>query len=155
MPGRLKTYSDEIASAAAIIGILVGVVGFGLTYCQLRSTSQALQAANSYQIQKDAREIIDGVAGDPKFVAFIKGAQEPADKDHIHGQLWKMMNFYLSVFRQSEANGLPSDFTTSFKADFCGFVARPPVALAVAEMTADGQLSQNHTKMRESWCDGK
>jgi len=149
----LKKYSDEIGSAAAIFGVAVGVVGFWLTICQLKRTEETLRAANTYAVQQDARDIVDALISDEIFAAFVGGTGDPADKDRAIKKLWKMQNFYLSVYRQSKAGGLSESFTNSFRNDFCNFVVRPPVAAAWADMTAAGQLSKDNDSMRGDWCE--
>jgi len=126
--GWLKTRKDEITASTALLGLVVGVTGFSLTLWQLNRTTTTLQAANTYQVQKDARDALEHYLADPQFSEALKGNYNTENEPTVANKLWLMFNFYLSVFRQSEAGGLSPGFASSFQADFCRFIKLPIVS---------------------------
>lgn len=149
---KLKSNSDQIGAASAIVGVLVGVAGFGFTYYQLSSATGVLQATNAYEIQKDARELVDGLASDADFVAALNTGPGQSDAAAFETKLWRMFSFYLSIYRQSTADGISKKFATSFADDFCGFIGKPVVAAEWDKMQQSGKLGDSHAEMRKAWC---
>jgi hypothetical protein len=156
---RLKVWlvsqKEPIASATAIGGVVIALFGFGLTICQLRSTADALRAANSYQIQKDARELVDKIASDPSFVQTIQQGQngsDPAKETAFSNNLWKLANFYLSVFRQWKAGGISTSFYESYAQDFCGLLKNKYVSAEWDKMLAEGKLNNAERDLKVEWC---
>lgn len=147
----LKTRKDEITATTAILGVLVGICGFWLTINQLSGTRETLQAANTYQVQKDARDVVDKLQAEPQFVDAMAGKPATAQSD-FSDKLWLMFNFDLSVFRQSEAKGLSQEFVSSFKDDFCQFLQKPIVSDEWKKMSNAQLLGASHEKMRKEWC---
>src|SRR4051794_10321083 len=92
----LKDHHDQIGSTTALMGLVVGIGGFFLTIQQLHSTAQALRAANTYQVQKDARELIDKVRADERFRAAMQAGVLPQNDSAVLENLWKMFNFYVA-----------------------------------------------------------
>ena len=152
----LRDRKDEIGSISAIVGVLIGFFGFFLTIQQLKSSGRTLQATNAYEIQKDARALIDEVSRDDLVQQAMSGKPLGAvDTVKLQGMLWKMQNFYLSVFRQKAAGGISTDFSSSFAADFCDFIKNPRISSDWDLMLKSGMLTKNHVKMREDWCHAK
>lgn len=151
----LRTYSGEIASITSVLGVLIGLVGFSLTYWQLVKTERTLRASNTYEIQRDARDLVDKINADPKFSAYIKGAEDPDYLTKFENNAWQMFNFYLSVYRQATAGGVTVDFTEAFKKDFCGFVKLTRVGDAWKSMEESGRISDAHKTMEGEWCHAK
>jgi hypothetical protein len=148
----LRTHKDEIGAATALLGVAIGSVGFYLTYAQLSRTEQTLRAANTYQVQKDAREIITKIMAETSFRASLKKDKIEPDNTDFTDKLWLMLNFYGSMFRQSKINGLSDDFVVAIRKDFCGFVANKAVASGWDILKSRDQLSETHEAMRASWC---
>jgi hypothetical protein len=149
----LKKHSDEIGSLAAIFGVLIGLVGFSMTIYQLWSTDRTLQATNSYQIQKDAREIISDISQDGLLSEALSGVVLDEQKQELlQRKLWRMSNFYLSVFRQHEAGGINGEFSEAFQSDFCQFVGSSLVSAEWKKMLSSNMISESHQNMRETWC---
>lgn len=148
----LKDHVDAITSGAAILGVIVGAVGFWVTWYQLSATTAALKASNTYTIQSDARELLDTLEQRNFVRALIDGKLKAEDEPNARFDLWKMFNFYLSVYRQSKADGITDEFRQSFIRDFCGFLARPPVDMQWKNMAAEKRLSDEQIKMRGDWC---
>ena len=151
----LKDNAEPVGAGAAIVGVVVGVVGFWATWHQLTNATVALQAANGYAIQKDARELVDGMSTDENFVAALNNGPAPEKADAFDRKLWKMFNFYLSVYRQGVAEGLSSKFVAAFSDDFCRFIRRPVVSREWDKMQQNQMLGINHVEMRENWCSTK
>lgn len=149
----LKKHSVEIGSLAAIVGVIIGVVGFTMTIYQLKITDRTLRAANSYQIQKDAREII-GKLSENGLMRKIMIGQPLSENEQakIRVKLWKMHNFYLSVFRQYEVDGINEEFSKAFKNDFCSFIQIDQVTSEWKIMVSNKMLSKSHQRMKEVWC---
>jgi hypothetical protein len=155
------TLHEKITASAAIIAILVGIGGFIATVCQLSrardqliKTEQTLRASNTYQVQKDARDLLlNRLVNDEELRNAIASTTVPLEiKQEIRSKLWLMFNFYLSVYRQAQAGGLSEQFVTSFKQDFCEFLKKPLVDATWNKELQSGQLSVNYADMRKTWC---
>ncbi|RUV19934.1 MULTISPECIES: hypothetical protein [unclassified Mesorhizobium] len=143
---------NQLTSIAAAVGVVVAAVGFGITWYQLAATTAALKAANTYTIQNDGRELLDTLEQRGFVRDLVTGKLTPENEKSAKFDLWKMFNFYLSVYRQSKADGITDEFRTSFIADYCGFVALPAVDTAWKKMVADKSLNEEQAKMRGQWC---
>jgi hypothetical protein len=149
LPEELR--SQPIMAGGTALLALIACFGFLATIVQLRETTTALKASTAYEIQKDARELVEDLRSHPDFAALYEGAQ-PKDRKQALLDVWLMINFHLSVFRQSEADGLSADFSKTFAADFCEFVMRKPIAEAWEELTLLGQITEPQKRMRSVWC---
>lgn len=150
----LKDHSDAIQSAAAIVGVVVAIVGFGLTIWQLVDTNAALRASNTYDIQRDARDLVDDIQENGLVQQFANGTLAEDKKEKAMFDVWRMYNFYLGVFRQVQAGGVSEGFAQSFGEDFCQRVRHPKFDEAWEEMAEQKRISAAHVKMREVWCAG-
>ena len=149
----MKGWKDEITTATAIIGVVVGIIGFTLTIIQLYRTQNALRAANTYQIQKDARDILENdLLKDASFRDALNGSVKPGQQQEFDDKFWLLMNFYLSIYRQTQAGGVSPEFSTSMERDFCNFVKREAVATEWKRLAGDGRLAPEHKEMRKEWC---
>jgi len=148
----LKTNSDQIAAVGAVVGVVVGIVGFWATWYQLSSTATALRAANGYSIQKDARELIDKLYNDGDFVASLATGQVKGSAEAFDKNLWIMFNFYLAVYRQQVADGLSANLATAYAHDFCAFMRNQLVADHWSEMEKSEKIGGDHEAMRRKWC---
>ncbi|QDC01731.1 hypothetical protein [Mesorhizobium sp. 8] len=146
----LKTHSDAIQAACAILGVIIGATGFWFTIDQLQSASTALKAANAYTIQHDARELVAKVA--PNIQKLDSGNLNAAEKRDVLIDFWQMLNFYLSVYRQARADGISPEFEAAFRADFCDWISVPTRAAAWDELRDGNKISDRHVAMREAWC---
>jgi len=151
----LGTNSDEIGAVGAVVGVLVGIIGFGATWYQLSSTSTALRAANGYSIQKDAREMIDKLYADSDFIASLAAGQVKGPPEAFEKNLWIMFNFYLSVYRQDVADGLSDNLAGAYARDFCKFLGNSLVATRWSEMEKEKKIGADHDAMRQKWCTSK
>ena len=156
----LSDNADAIQSGAAILAVLVGIGGFGFmwdqlskTKVQISQTNKIFQASNTYQIQKDAREIVDKIKSNKSFRGAMKNGISEDNEAEFLDNLWIMLNFYLSVFRQDQMGGVTQDFIVSFKKDFCKFVNLPSVKEGWGKLEAPGQLSPAHNEMQRMWCE--
>jgi hypothetical protein len=156
------TRHEKITASAAIIAIVVGIGGFVATVLQLswardqlQRTEQTLRASNTYQVQKDARELLlTRLVNDKELRSALASATLPSSEiqQEVRDKLWLMFNFYLSVYRQAQAGGLSEQFVTSFKQDFCEFLKKPVVEATWNKELLNGQLSSNYVDMRKTWC---
>ena len=155
------TTHEKITASAAIIAILVGIAGFVATVLQLSwardqlaRTEQTLRASNTYQVQKDARELLlNRLVNDQELRSVLASNTAPQDvKQEVRDKLWLMFNFYLSVYRQAQAGGLSEQFVTAFKQDFCEFLKKPVVDATWNKELQSGQLTVNYADMRKTWC---
>lgn len=144
---------DEIQSLMAILAVIVGVLGFSFTIVQLVYTKNTLRATNTYQIQKDARSIIESLQADSQFVSTITSGVVEKNNDAFLDGLWRMFNFYLSVFRQDDINGISPGFSSSMRRDFCQFLQKKAVTDGWLILEARGSLGPAHKEMRREWCD--
>ncbi|MGE0282194.1 MAG: hypothetical protein AB7P20_16495 [Rhizobiaceae bacterium] len=148
----LRTWKDEITAAAALLGVVIGVVGFGMTWLQLSRTTETLQASNAYQIQKDARELIENLLAKPEFRKAVGDGITAGNEQAALDNMWRMFNFYLSVYRQSEGGGLAKEFVASYKDDFCGFMKNKGAEEGWTKLKAAGRIGQPQETMRKRWC---
>lgn len=149
----LRTNVDPVTSLAAIVGVAVSIIGFGATIYQLSSTATALRATNTYQIQKDGRELDDVLQKDAAYLAVKQNKATPEQQVAAEYSVWKSLNFYLSVFRQVDAGGVSSEFSDSLAKDFCDFVKVPAVDNAWKDMMKNNNIGEPHKVMREKWCE--
>jgi hypothetical protein len=147
--GWFKTHADVIQAIAAI----AGVIGLAITVWQLVDTTRTLRAANTYEIQRDAREIIDKIRERGHIAKLIDGTLPETDRDDAATDAWKMFNFYLAVFRQAKAGGVSADFKNAFEHDFCQTISLSPLSQIWDELRRRNQLSSAHDEMRAEWCD--
>ena len=152
MRAILREWKDEIVGICAMLGVLVGVLGFGFTLYQLSKTTETLRAGNTYTIQKDGRELIEKLLVNREFRDAVTGTAAPKNETDVQEGLWRMFNFYLSVYRQSEANGLSRSVVNSFKKDFCEFVHLPKVGEYWKTLMATHRLGDDNAVMRKEWC---
>src|SRR4051794_34916380 len=115
--GWLGRNADEISSFSALLGLVIGILGFGLTIWQLHETNIALRSTNTYAIQHDARELFDQVNAKGSIAKLINGTANAEESAKAELDAWKMFNFYLSVFRQVDAQGVGEQFGTAFSKD--------------------------------------
>jgi hypothetical protein len=150
----LVTYKDKIGSAASIFGLLIGLGGFWLTIAQLGRTAEALRATNSYQIQKDARELAEKIRADNVFRRALETGppSDPRDQITFSDDIWKLSNFYLSVYRQSSAHGISEDFYKSFGQDFCGLFGNKYFSDEWNKMLSEKKLNEAERNMKAEWC---
>ncbi|RUV18899.1 hypothetical protein [Mesorhizobium sp. M7A.F.Ca.MR.245.00.0.0] len=144
--------SGEIQAVAAILGVVVGIVGFGATAWQLRSANYSLQASNTYTIQHDARELAAQVLSRGFVKKLRQGTLPTEEREEAKNDFWAMLNFYLSVYRQLEAGGINEKIGDAFGQDFCQLLSEKSMAEAFDEMLAEKRITQNYVAMREAWC---
>ncbi len=148
----LARNSDAINAFAAIAGLFVGIFGFGATIYQLRDTAATLRASNTYEIQRDARDLNDDIQTKGSVPSLLAGNLAPADRGKAEADVWRMFNFYLSVYRQIAVGGVSESFGESFKADFCQFVQLKPVADLWQQFLSSDRIGKAYVEMREEWC---
>ncbi|RVB64856.1 hypothetical protein, partial [Mesorhizobium sp. M7A.F.Ca.CA.002.03.2.1] len=147
----LKTNSDAIQAGSAILGVAVAVIGFWLTIYQLSSANHSLQASNTYTIQHDAREIISEIISRGNVRPLIMGTLPAGKKEEAKTDLWQMLNFYLSVFRQLHAGGINQKIGAAFGKDFCDLLDKAPVATAWDELLKEKRITDDYEEMRRTW----
>jgi hypothetical protein len=148
----LRGHKDEIGAAVGLLGLVIGTLGFTMTWLQLSNTERTLRAANTYQVQKDGRELLDKIGDDDTFRSYLASDGSGTMDRNTSDSLWRVYNFYLSVYRQAKAGGLSDEFTESFRADFCQFVSRPAAKNGWEKLKSNNQLSPRHDRMRAEWC---
>jgi hypothetical protein len=148
----LREEEKAIVTAAAILSVVVGLFGFGMTIQQLRRAETTLRASNTYQVQKDGRELLQDVNKEASFQAFMESAGETDFDYPTSYNFWRVYNFYLVVYRQAKAGGLSKDFVRSYRVDFCGFVRRQAPARGWTELLAKNRIENQHVAMRRDWC---
>jgi hypothetical protein len=153
--GWLATYKDQIGSLAAIIGVMIGFVGFTLTVWQIHETATALRAGNSYTIEDNARQLINQIENRGYVRKLISNTLPADQRTGADYDLWRMFNFYLAVYRQAKAGGVGREFKQDFRADFCGFLKWKAVSDEWDVFVKQNRLSDQNVAMRGAWCDTK
>ncbi len=150
----IKTNREMVDSLVGVATLAIAVIGFGLTVHQLSLTQRALKAANAYQIQTDARELVESIQASGALEhGFLDDDTTGEKYEILSNKLWIVFNFYLAVYRQAENKGVTSEFAESFRTDFCAFVKREIVELSWKEMSENRQLGAAHEGMKDDWCD--
>lgn len=139
----------------AVVGFIVGIAGFILTYRQFVNTIITLQATNAYAIQKDARDLSLALQSDPSYRDYVlehipnKQYSEAVRAD-AHRGIGRALNFYLGVFRQYEAGGISKKMADSFGRDFCGTMKSQTT---LAEYWTQNLASNpDYERMGHAWC---
>ncbi len=161
-------HKDTIAAFGVIVaavGFVATGAGLGLTVVQLKTTRGTLQAANAYQIQKDARELAGKLSDEN--VDLLGGASiklgdylddYAPDKFGKYDQpaapkIAQIFNFYLAVYRQYKNSGVTPQFAAAFGRDFCNLFKLPGVAhywdLRILSKNPPGSEMQ---EMKNAWC---
>jgi len=154
MANVLREKSTEIISLTSILLVVIGVVGFAMTICQLNVTQKSLKASNAYQIQRDARNLIGEVSKDGLVSRLAQDEELNEGQLEVTRQhLWKMFNFYLAVYRQEAAGGISEAFSDAFREDFCSFASLAPMSAQWEVMVKMNMLSEAHSSMKEDWCE--
>jgi hypothetical protein len=150
---NLKKHSEAIGAASSIFGLVIAVAGFWITIHQIIETKRTLQASNSYEIQRDARDLVDAILEGGELQRLISGEEISSDeKNRAKGSLWRMNNFYLSVFRQFKAGGVNEELTAAFSNDFCSFYSIEAVGKLWEEMISENKIGKSHLEMKRAWC---
>ena len=142
--------NETVAVYTAIAALVIGLGGFTLTLTQLANANRALKASNAYQIQRDARQLLELHLNDDTYKRTLFG-QRQIDET-FRNQIWVNMNFYLSVFRQHRMGGLTDEFANSYKTDFCQFLRFPKVIKIWDCFVKEQKIAEPHEKMRTTWC---
>lgn len=151
----LKTHNDPISALASILTVVVAVGGFWATWDQISKTKKALQAGNTYQIQKDGRELINSINAEGGLFLYLEGDGSEKTIKKAKVDIWNMNNFYLSVYRQSQANGLSKEFVMQYKKDFCSFANNSKIQSLIDGLQKRNAIGQRFEAMKSDWCDAK
>lgn len=190
----LAEHHTGLGTIASLASALFIAGGFAATWIQMSNATREVQAANVYQIQKDSRElsskvytrayklILDNASSTTNYrmaledtescersVECSKCIRDPHCENldhHFQNGTWLMLNFYLSVYRQSKLALIPPDVTQAFKIDFCSFLDHKPVKYywnsIVRPSDATGRGKDDHdgkrkpiafSTMYENWCE--
>lgn len=141
----------HLANAIALSSAFIAALGFGAAWWQLSRTEQTLRAANTYQVQKDAREIIDKLIADGNFRSAINSGNPLSDQD-MADKVVLMLSFYKSVYRQAKSDGLTDEFVDAYKVDFCKFVRKPTIDAFWKKLETGNELLESEIAMRKEWC---
>jgi hypothetical protein len=133
-----------------------GSSGSCFTIYQISSTNSTLQATNAYSIQKDARELAIALPKEAAFYDYVirfdpNKTYSPELIADANRAIGRLINFYLSVFRQFQAGGISRNFAASFGRDFCDAVksSRPVERYLTALISAKGSDLKD---MKDAWC---
>lgn len=145
-------FDARIQTITSVVSCLVAAAGFAATFWQLSRTETTLRAANTYQVQKDGRELIEKIQSDDAVWPLLFGGNPTPLTPEAKATLWRMFNFQLGVYRQAKSRGLTTEYVASFKKDTCEFLAHPKIAASWDEMIRTGRLAEANTEMRGEWC---
>ena len=155
----LHTNRDHITAISALVGVggaIIAIIALFLTYKQIRDAKRALQAGNTYEIQKEAREIIGRLYSNSDFNAHMFpefGAPPPPQSvvRSAEAQLGFFFHFYLSVYRQAKAGGLTKTLISSMGKDFKGFFSNPKVQDYFESEKRRGTYDREFDQMVDFW----
>lgn len=141
-------YKDTISGLAFVAGL----IGLGFTIYQIHNTNETLQATNAYSIQKDARELVTALQNDKAFRQYVLENDpnaSPAVIADAQRDIGRLLNFYLSVYRQYRASGISTLLAESFARDFCGVMKNPIIAEYWKARLAE---STELKELKNAWC---
>jgi len=136
----------------SILTVFVAAGGFYATWDQISKTKEALKAGNTYQIQKDGRELINSINAEGGMFLYLEGDDSESTIKQAKIDVWNMNNFYLSVYRQSQANGLSEEFVKQYKKDFCVFATNVEMQELVEGLKKRNAIGQRFESMKGDWC---
>ena len=152
----LRERKDEISVLVSIASLLIVALGFLATWKQAHRATEELQAANVYQIQKDARQlnsevfttsyrkVLDLPGKTTYFVLMdvpdktthfvLRGIDNRSPNvvvldENFQEGTWKMFNFYIAVYRQAQYGMLPNEFARDYARDFCLLWTKVPAEM--------------------------
>jgi hypothetical protein len=136
------------------LSFVAGLIGLAFTVSQIHNTNLTLQATNAYAIQKDARELALSLQGNEAFRDYVMqyNAQKKYTPDTIadaHRNVGRLLNFYLSVYRQYKAGGISTSLEKSFAKDFCDTLRNPIVGEYWQTSLAN---NPEHAELKDAWC---
>ena len=157
MPAFFLKWKDVISGLGTILGVLIGIVGFGTTIYQLSDAKSVLRASNAYNIQRDARDLVKSLQDHNDFRDYVMSFDTRKKYDapvieRAELQTGRLVNFYLSVFRQAKADGISKDFQTAFAKDFCDTLQSKPIGDYWNKKVNAGTFGAEHGEMRNAWC---
>lgn len=147
----LKSNLEVIQLLLSLAIVLIMASGFWLTYVQLSRTEQTLRAANTYQVQKDVRALLNQVLTNDFRSDLYRPNNDGLSEESLD-KLWLILNLYLSVYRQAIAEGLSSQFVESFRRDYCQFLRIPGVERGWEQLLEGGRIGDAHLGVRRAWC---
>jgi len=147
---------DETMTTAAVLTLIVSIVGFAFAIVQLNKTQRALRASNTYAIQKDGRDLVDALRKDDAFRSYVleHEVSKKYDEPQIRTAKQSMalvFNFYLSVFRQMKAGGISKSLAGSMGKDFADFYRNAIVKEFYRERAERGSYGKEHAEMVRLW----
>lgn len=160
-----KDTISAVGVAIAAVGFVATTIALALTSCQIRESRVVLQSTNAYQIQKDARELVETLLEQTialnktdsiKFKDYLASSSQDTirkyEQEAVHA-IGQMFNFYLSVYRQSKNKGISPDFAKAFAADFCQVYKTPSVQnYWMGRVQSRNPPSKSLQEMRNDWC---
>lgn len=145
--------ADAVAALAAIVGVVVTVLGFGLTWYQLQKTTDQLQSSNEYEIRRDLRELVSEMAKTAKMECLRAELKcEAAELKPLNQQLGLLFNFFHSVYRQTKASGVSRTFEDQMSEDFCLWFSSSYVVDFWDRQVLLGYYKAERIEMRRIWC---
>lgn len=151
----LGKHSNSITSVTSILAIPIAIIGFWATWEQISETKDALRAGNSYQIQKDGRELINEINASGGLFLFIEGDPSEEVRKKAKIDTWNMINFYLSVYRQVKSDGLNEEFKKQYIFDFCNFIGNLKIQSLLVDLKQRNSIGQRFEAMKGEWCASK
>lgn len=151
---------DDITTISALVGgvgIVVAIIALLFTYFQLRGTKKALQAGNTYEIQRGAREIMARLYSDNDFNAYVfdRNSDQVIETDRkiraALNQIGLVFHFYLSVYRQALARGVTKTLIHSMGKDFTLFLENAKVRSFYEAKRVAGVYDKEYEQMVVYW----
>jgi hypothetical protein len=151
---RARQFFSDYKDTITALAFVAGLVGLAVTISQIHNTNVTLQATNAYTIQKDARELVTKLQEDQPFREYVlendPNKHYPESTiDQARRDIGRLLNFYLSVYRQRKAGGISSLLSDSFAKDFCQTVKIPIIWEYWKTQLKD---NPEHAELKDAWC---
>jgi hypothetical protein len=151
---RTRRFFSDYKDTISALAFIAGLIGLGVTISQIHNTNVTLQATNAYAIQKDARDLVSELQNDVAFREYV--LENDPNKQYAAStvteakrDVGRLLNFYLSVYRQYKAGGISSLLAESFGKDFCGVMKNP---IITGYWKANLETSPEHAELKHAWC---
>ncbi len=163
----LHDHHQSIMSGTALLTAIILAAGLWFTWNQLglardeieqtktelKNTERTMQAANTYQIQKDMRALARHLVTDSAFKRAVNAQKIPLElEQQFTDHLWEMLHLYRSAYRLDALGSVSPTYIESLKNDYCGFLKKPAVSQGWDLLKNRSQIDDTHEEMRKAWC---
>jgi len=124
--GSNESAITAIAGIATAVGVLLAAIS-------LKSSERQVEATTVYNIQKDARDLLEKIRNDPEVFDYLRSYNETNSYSSnvvqkAQTDVVLIIQFYSSVYNQHRDGILSDKFWQPFSEEMCDFIRSPVVA---------------------------